>query len=416
MRRLYLSCLSAALMFLSFQATAQTCWCSFLTGPTAVQQTNKQVKISWSTNTESSTAKDFIIQRSFTGTFSDVVDIGYVSANPSASSHSYSFYDAYPCSTGVTEVYYRLKSVNIDNTARISPVDHVSLDGCPSGCSVVQTCRCALNTLTGPAAICSGSGTYEVTNASGPVTWSVSNTNIATITPVTSTKATLTKTGDGLVTVTAAISGCSNRDKEVILGIPPIEPPTFTNGIEQEGFFCTSHTGNQMDVLPQTGDLIGIGYDYRILSYPSLTVVYTGPTTYSGYAIPMGSGFTPGSYVIELKITTACGTSDWTGFDVEYVNCSFLRTAFNANISPNPASNVLYVTIDRESKEVKALSLNEKVTFALYGLNSTQVIRQWKFLNDQKQYKLNIPGVRPGRYALVITKGKYSRTMQVVVK
>ncbi|MBK8089233.1 MAG: hypothetical protein IPK31_15555 [Chitinophagaceae bacterium] len=38
------------------------------------------------------------------------------------------------------------------------------------------------------------------------------------------------------------------------------------------------------------------------------------------------------------------------------------------------------------------------------------VVKEWKFLNNQKQYKLNVTGIRAGQYILVVTKGKYRQT------
>ncbi len=98
-----ISILVVIFCLLTITTHAQQCWCSFLLDFNTTVQSNGSIRISWRTDTESSLAKDFVIQRSFNA--SSFSDIGYVSANPGALSQNYSFIDPYLCNPSGTNVY-----------------------------------------------------------------------------------------------------------------------------------------------------------------------------------------------------------------------------------------------------------------------------------------------------------------------
>lgn len=200
------------------------------------------------------------------------------------------------------------------------------------------------------------------------------------------------------------------------MGLSQIEPPLlFTNGLGTEGYFCTSHVGNQFEIFPHRPN---VSYEYRLLSWPNLNVIYTDPTLYGGTPITVNHIPPPGWYVLEVRMNTPCGATGWVGFEVEFVDCTLLegRGYFRVQASPNPTSSDLFVTIDKEKAEVKALSSSEKIQYLLYDFNRAQAIKQWTYYNDQKQHKLNVSGIRAGQYILVVTKGKYRQSTQIIIK
>lgn len=232
---------------------------------------------------------------------------------------------------------------------------------------------------------------------------------------------------DGTFILTATVSNvCGGpvtlTKQNVNVGTPSIDLVNFTNGAEGQGYFCTSNYGNQFQpvfsFIPDNGTI-----EYRLLSWPSLTVVYTDPSSYSvGVPISVGSSFSPGWYVLEVRLTTSCGSTSWTGFEVEFVDCSEFSgrscsdCPFTVIAAPNPTDGDLTVTIDKEKKEVKSLSKKEKVRYALYDFNRSQIVKQWTFDNDQNQRTLNVKGIRAGQYILVVTKGKYRQSTQIIVR
>jgi hypothetical protein len=101
-----------------------------------------------------------------------------------------------------------------------------------------------------------------------------------------------------------------------------------------------------------------------------------------------------------LEVVAICGGGGW----------------FRVSTSPNPAKDDIYVTITDERQEVKNLKSNEHVQMSLYDFNSMQMVRQWKWKNDQKQYRLDTRTVKKGMYVLVVTKGKYQQTQKVIIE
>lgn len=89
---------------------------------------------------------------------------------------------------------------------------------------------------------------------------------------------------------------------------------------------------------------------------------------------------------------------------------------FRVQASPNPTFSDLYVPIDKEKTEVKALGRTEKVKYILYDFNKAHAVKQWTYFNDQTQRLLNVSGLKSGQYILVVTKGKYQQSIQIIIK
>lgn len=282
----------------------------------------------------------------------------------------------------------------------------------------ILPCNTTCTVMSGPSSFCNDA-VFSVNVSPGTnVTWSSTPQNVA-FSPAIGPQTTATKSFDGPTIIKATISGCSTPvTKAVTVGIPNFDLVTFSNGANSEGYFCTSHVGNQFDFQLSYAPDNGI-IEYRVLSWPSLNVVYTSPSAYA-IASPILVDYIPsaGWYVLEVKLTTSCGSTSWTGFEVEYVDCSQVggMENFRVQATPNPASSDLYVTIDKEQQEVKALKASEKVRFVLYDFNKAKAVKQWMHNNDQKQYKLNLSGISPGQYVLSVTKGKYRQTTQIIIQ
>lgn len=272
--------------------------------------------------------------------------------------------------------------------------------------------------------LCSGNRTFSVKNIAGAsYSWTFSS-GISAVGSTTSSSLTVQRNGSGdgynwvEVQITSPCSGTPVTTRTYFnVGIPFIEQVVFANGANGDGYFCNSHVGNQFE--PIFACATDGSIEYRLLSYPNLNVVYTSPFPHAiGGPISVGSNFTPGWYVLEINLTTPCGSTGWVGYEVEFVNCAFMRSGqqFKVQASPNPTTSDLYVTLENESPTVKALGSTEPIRYVLYDLNKTQAVKQWTFSNDQKQYKLNVSGIRPGQYVLAVTKGKFTHSTQIVIK
>lgn len=198
-----------------------------------------------------------------------------------------------------------------------------------------------------------------------------------------------------------------------VVGTPPqIEMVLFSNAVGGEGYWCSTHNDNHFTVEPA---LQGVSYEARLLNWPGLTLFRTNNFAQPGVD-PFG--YVPsGWYVFQLRAASGCGTSNWYETEVEYVDCLDQGGGnFRITVSPNPTEGDLNVSIDKEKAEVKALGNATKVTYQLYNFNRTAIVKQWLFDNSQRKRSLDVRGLQAGQYILVVTKGKYRQSVQIIIK
>lgn len=277
--------------------------------------------------------------------------------------------------------------------------------------------------IQGDEAVCgSGSGTYIIPGLprGATVTWSVSPSWIANLSCTNCISTTLTRVFDGRVTLTATItnscaSGTVQITKDITVGVPVIEFASFTNAVGGQGYWCSTHTGNLFSVEPPY--LNNATFEARLLNYPSMTVFRTN--SFANVGTDPFSYVPSGWYIFQIRTSNVCGTSNWYETEVEYVDCfEYGRggEGFRITVSPNPVDGDLNITIDEEKADVKTLSKTEKVTYQLYNMNRTTLIRQWVFDNSQNRRNLNARGLMDGQYVLVVTKGKYRQSTKIIIK
>jgi hypothetical protein len=221
--------------------------------------------------------------------------------------------------------------------------------------------------------------------------------------------------GDGEFSLTAQVSNACNSVPAIstptmLAGTPGLFGfPNFSNPAGNLGSLCSSHFGNTME-LPYVE---GVTYKYRILSYPSFNVVYTDWQTYAGGVITIY--FTPqaGWNIVEIAVINACGTSEWFGYEVEYVDCNQHGNpeGMRVQVSPNPASTDLYLTLDD-----KQLAQTDKIECTLYSIAGSKIAKRWVLSAGQSRYQLNLAGVRPGQYVLVFNQGNKRIVKKIMIK
>ena len=274
--------------------------------------------------------------------------------------------------------------------------------------------------INGDDNFCTTSNNYTIANlpAGATVLWEAQPAYLVKINSPNSNQTTLTSLGNGIISLTATISNaCGNQivltKQNISVGTPHIELVSFTNDVGGEGYWCSTHYNNIFTVQP---DLQTV-YEARLLNWPSMTLFRTNNNAVSG-TDPFG--YVPsGWYVFQLRASNSCGTSDWYETEIEYVDCMNYGGGgenFRVVASPNPTDGDLNVTIDKEKAEVMALSKTEKVFYQLYNFNRSTLVKQWTFNNSQNQQNLNVRGLRSGQYILVVTKGKYRQSAQIIIK
>jgi hypothetical protein len=146
------------------------------------------------------------------------------------------------------------------------------------------------------------------------------------------------------------------------------------------------------------------------LDNPSAGISYSWVVTGSGAKLKFGANTnhpilfmqTTGTFSITGTVTNSCGSSNYSAIDLNSETYYFLYCgSFFVSVFPNPAKSNMTLSLSKPTKE------NDIVSVKLYSQRNTQVIRQWRFKGEQKQFNLNIKDVRKGIYILeVMINGK----------
>lgn len=249
------------------------------------------------------------------------------------------------------------------------------------------------------------------------VSWSaVASSGNVTINSPSSSQTTLTRISNGKLTLKATISNlCGSNiilQKDISTGVPELGTLSFSNSVNENMVWCSSHTGNKFSYEHYyLSDVTN--YETRLLNYPSMTVYGTNNAAHPD--VPDPHGYVPdGWYIFEVRATNACGTSNWLSNEIEVVNCFYY--SFRINASPNPSKNIVQIRITDENSEVQKLSSRSNVIIELYRMGTGVKIKQWSFKNDQTAYNLSLGGVGKGLYLVTVTKGNHRQSTQLIVE
>lgn len=263
-----------------------------------------------------------------------------------------------------------------------------------------------------PSTIICNTATISLKNIAciSPVAWTISgpasiagNGNTATITR--------SGTGSGIATVTATAGGYTDS-KTVTIGDPA--NPTGTTYVTSNYYY----TSQLQIVSPQVWFMPAGQTGY--VTYSITDPTYT-PTSWSTI-----SGNTPTISIDKRTISFSISTGQTASYQVTGQGpCGtftktlgatvLLRTFFSIVPTPNPTSENLRIKISDESKEVKALNSSENISISLYEFSTNTLARKWQFKNNQKEFSVKVTDLKSGQYILVVTKGKYKESTQIMI-
>ena len=243
------------------------------------------------------------------------------------------------------------------------------------------------NVVSGPATIIGGQGTNNITLRR--------NTN-----------------GNGFALI-RAIAGGYTDDKNVKIG--NYDPPAGTTYVTSN-YYYTSQT---QILTPQFWFMPAgqTGYVTYTITDPAFTPTFWTPI----------SGNTPIISTDKRTIQFSISTGQTASYQLTAQGpCGTFIKNFGATVmqggggfsvtpSPNPASESLKITISNESKEVKALNATGNILISLYDFYTNKLAKLWSFKNNQKQFSLNVSVLKKGQYILVVSKGKYKQSQQILI-
>lgn len=277
--------------------------------------------------------------------------------------------------------------------------------------------------------LCSGTSTYTLNGlpANASVNWVVDNTGYATIpSPSTGSSVVVTKQGNGVITLTANVILCGGEvrtiTKTIMVGASVAGYFRIASDYHNYGIFNTLYNNNSpiwlppnkicgVDVWLTSPGIQSATWTRASNSYPfswnssGTFLSFTGTSGATAYAQRDG--------IFNLSAQTSCGTYNST-----YTWPIIVQGwgSFMVLVSPNPAKDNLFVTIDEESPDVKALGREENISMALYDFNTNILVKKYDFKNNQNKFSLNISGLKKGQYIIVVNKAKYQQSKQIIIE
>jgi len=200
--------------------------------------------------------------------------------------------------------------------------------------------------------------------------------------------------------------------REVNVGLPVYDPIwKLENGAGGEDYFCTSHHGNIYYLT---------GIENEILSHQVRVKTLSGSVRWTS---PIRSGFLgevnyyphPGWYLIESRATNGCGTTNWIDNEIEYVDCTIggggegeMFTLF-----PNPVNTSSFMVSSNNEQEKCLRTDAERFSIALIDKNQNVLKR---VLDAENNCSVDVSGLAPDVYYVLITTGDFEETKRIVLK
>jgi hypothetical protein len=277
--------------------------------------------------------------------------------------------------------------------------------------------QAALPTISGPSLVCTTNSTFNLSNlpTGATVTWSRSSnlTLVSSSSSSVTVKAVNSNVG-GNGWVKATITGdCDSFEVQeyILVGKANVDNVSFSNGIGEQGYFCSSHYGNTYNLFPTTS---GGTHQIRLKKYPNLNIVYQLSQNFIGNQGTLNYTPSPGFYLFEVRRTNACGQSGWFGYEVEFVDCSLGGGGGGGEheffVYPNPSSENLNI----QKTKNQYIQSNYTYTYKFFDFNSN-LIFQGSLINGTAT--INTSHLQKGRYILKIYGTKEEEeTHHIMVK
>jgi subtilisin family serine protease len=273
--------------------------------------------------------------------------------------------------------------------------------------------------ISGATELCSGS-TYSVLGlpAGAIITgWTSSDTAVATITA----DGIANRTGNGAVTFTATISipnrcGTTTKSIRIYAGLPPLITGTIAPMFDTTSTcYLTKSSKTYTFGLNPMNNGAGINnyywgfYDSQTGDSNNLIQSTTNPSFDAGFPYA-------GDYILFVRPVNGCGLGNIITRNIMADDdCSSAGT-FTVVVSPNPAKNIAYVTIDQNRLLPRKLLKDESVYIELFNFYTGQRQKEWCFKYKVKHYVLNLSGLRDGPYVLRVTQGRDQRSMKLILR
>lgn len=279
----------------------------------------------------------------------------------------------------------------------------------------------SLASISGNNSLCTNA-TYSITGlqAGQTVAWSLSDTNIATLNNTTNTQTTLTRVGNGQVTLIATITNnCGQtiqKTKTIYLGLPSL--PTKLTGPSSvtSGALVNYQSGGSIGAtsyewwLPFPYETVN-AFDYFGQNWQKLT------DASSSSSIRVFTGYAGNSGLIQVMGKNECGCGGVKTISVSHGSSggAIPRMANPAKnnkykIYPNPSDDMVFVDLKEEDNNRQKTTIITGELFDIIGYSKGKV----QIIDDKAV--INVGGLPKGIYILKISIDSETESHQIVVQ
>lgn len=216
-------------------------------------------------------------------------------------------------STSISKTLQPNSGTSLPSTVSVTPYIN-GVAQATKTCAVTRSAFTSIASITGNSNLCSISNTYTISNTgTNTITWSCSNTAIATLSVINPTTVTLTKIGSGTVNLIATLTNACGQtteiSKSVNVGSPILPATVFVNGPTYTEY-------NQTLNYSLSGSSINGGTSYQ-WSVEAPINDDGGPTCawqivggQGTQTVTLKSGCISATVVVRVVATSSCGASN----------------------------------------------------------------------------------------------------------
>ncbi len=290
----------------------------------------------------------------------------------------------------------------------------------PEELSVTETNTISIPYISGDDLVCySPNKTFTLNNrATGTtVTWTKSS-NLSYVSGQGTDSYTVRaysslSSGAGWVQASISTSTCDAVvvQKYFDVGCPEIGDLVFTNDLGEEDFLCSDREGNLVEFSSSTCYNY---FDIWLLNEYG-TQVLDKSKTYTTQGSLDFSWISPGYYLVQVRGINDCGTGEWNGSEVEYVDCSEMEEGENMyylKFVPNPAYNSVEISVFEDENLTILKTNNEFYQMQIY--NSMKVLK-YQVLSKEPILRINTANFENGVYFVYFVVGKETQVLQLVI-
>ncbi|MGL2993089.1 T9SS type A sorting domain-containing protein [Flavobacterium sp. TSSA_36] len=216
-------------------------------------------------------------------------------------------------STSISKTLQPNSGTSLPTTVSVNPYIN-GVAQATKTCAVTRSTFTSIASITGNSNLCTSSNTYTISNtATNTITWSCSNTAIATLNVINPTTVTLTKIGSGTVNLIATLTNACGQitevSKTVNVGSPILPATVFVNGPENTGY-------NQTLNYSLSGSSINGGTSYQwsveapINDDGGSTCAWQIVGGQGTQTVTLKSGCISATVVVRVVATSSCGASN----------------------------------------------------------------------------------------------------------